>query len=52
MTRPEITHADLVTLTAWMAENGSTPHEIAYAVEKPWKHLDLLAEATGQQGLS
>ena len=36
---------DLVILVAYMAENLYTAHDIAYAVEKPWKHADVLAEA-------
>ena len=39
----DITHADLVRLTRWMAEQGTyTADDIAYAVEKPWKHDDEL----------
>jgi hypothetical protein len=35
--RGTFTHDDLVVLTAWMADNGYTAEEVAYAVEKPWK---------------
>jgi len=38
----EVTYADIVTLTAWMAREGSTADEVAYAVEKPWKHRDWI----------
>ena len=31
-------HDNLVTLTAWMAENNFAAKDIAYAVEKPWKY--------------
>ena len=37
--------ADLVILVAYMAAEGYTSNDIAYAVEKPWKHADVLAEA-------
>ena len=36
---------DLVILVAYMAENLYTAHDIAYAVEKPHKYADVLAEA-------
>ena len=39
---PTITHDDLVILTSYMAEHGYSAPEIAYAVEKPWKFLDVL----------
>ncbi len=41
----EISYADVVTLTAWMAREGATAEEVAYAVEKPWKHRDWIAAA-------
>ncbi len=44
----EVSHVDIVTLTAFMADHDYTAEQIAYAVEKPWKHLDILARA--QQG--
>lgn len=28
-----------------MAQHGYTADEIAYAVEKPWKHIDLITQA-------
>jgi hypothetical protein len=37
--------ADLVILVAYMAAEGYTSNDIAYAVEKPWKHADVLADA-------
>ncbi|MGB8383242.1 MAG: hypothetical protein WCG47_18680 [Dermatophilaceae bacterium] len=40
-----ITYDDIITLTAWMAQHGYTADEIAYAVEKPWKHIDLITRA-------
>lgn len=33
---------DLVLLTSYMAEHGSSAQEVAYAVEKPHKHIDFL----------
>lgn len=39
-------HANLVTLTSYMADHGHDAKEIAYAVEKPWKFADEFAEAT------
>jgi len=38
----ELSYDDVVTLTAWMAAAGCTATEVAYAVEKPWKHHDEL----------
>jgi hypothetical protein len=38
----EVTYDQVVTITARMAEDGATAKEVAYAVEKPWKHLDWL----------
>ena len=41
-----ITYADVSLMVRFMADEAdSTPDEIAYAVEKPWKHADVLAEA-------
>jgi hypothetical protein len=42
-------HQDLVTLTWFMADNGYSAQDIAYAVEKPWKHVELLDEAKRAQ---
>lgn len=42
----QIMYADVVAMTRWMADHGFTPDEIAYAVEKPHKHLDHLQAAT------
>lgn len=51
MTGREITHQDLVELTAYMAESGEyTAADIAYAVEKPWKFVDVLDEARAAAG--
>ncbi|GAC1521643.1 MAG: hypothetical protein NVS3B1_06090 [Marmoricola sp.] len=40
-----MTYPDLITLTTYMAETGYSAGEVAYAVEKPFKFLDVLAEA-------
>ena len=46
LTPPEnITHADLVTLTSWMAENDYSTEEIVRVVEKPWNYLGELQQA-------
>jgi hypothetical protein len=46
---PQISHADLVTLTSFMADHDEFPRsEIARAVEKPWNYLDVLAEAKAE----
>jgi len=37
--------ADLVILVAYMAAEHYSAWDIAYAVEKPWKYTNLLAEA-------
>ena len=37
--------ADLVILVAYMAAEGYTSNDIAYAVEKPWKYEATLAAA-------
>ena len=42
---PVVNHKDLVTLTAFMADEGYSAQDVAYAVEKPWKHGDILADA-------
>jgi hypothetical protein len=36
---------DLVILVAYMAAECFSAQDIAYAVEKPWKYTDILAEA-------
>lgn len=38
-------HSNLVTLTSYMAANGYTAEELAYAVEKPWKYEDEFLQA-------
>lgn len=43
--RRDVSYDDVVVLTAWMAAQGYTSEEVAYAVEKPWKHLDELEQA-------
>ena len=40
--------ADLVILVTYMALNDYDPRQIAYAVEKPWKHTGELAEAKAE----
>jgi hypothetical protein len=42
-------HDDLVLLTSYMAEHGYKASEVAYAVEKPWKFIDLLHRARVEQ---
>ena len=42
---PQVTHAELVIIVNYMADHNYTANEIAYAVEKPWKHVDVLEEA-------
>ena len=39
---PQIPYKDIITLTAYMAEHDYSAAEIAYAVEKPWKFVDLI----------
>ncbi|MFD7161396.1 hypothetical protein ACFV9C_42895 [Kribbella sp. NPDC059898] len=41
----EISYDDVIVMTRWMASEGFTPDEIAYAVEKPHKHLDYVHRA-------
>jgi hypothetical protein len=36
---------NLVLLTRWMADNDYTADQVAYAVEKPWKHEDEFKQA-------
>lgn len=38
--RWEPTYDEVVRLTAWMAQHGYSASDVAYAVEKPWKHAD------------
>jgi hypothetical protein len=45
-------HDNLVLLTAWLAENGRSGGEVAYAVEKPWKYEDEFDEAAKEQEAS
>jgi hypothetical protein len=39
---------NMVTLTAWMADNGYSAKDVAYAVEKPWKYEDEFKTATAE----
>ena len=41
----EGSHGDLVILTSYMADHDYNSAEIAYAVEKPWKHGDVFVLA-------
>jgi len=41
----QTTYADIIVMTRWMVEQDFTPDEIAYAVEKPHKHLDYIRRA-------
>lgn len=45
----EITYNDLITLTRWMAQNGYSADDVAYAIEKPHKYLDELKAAKGDE---
>ena len=36
---------DLILLVAYMASEDYTTEDIALAVERPWKYVDVLAEA-------
>lgn len=40
-----VTYPQVVALATYMADEGYTAHQIAYAIEKPWKHQDLIAKA-------
>ena len=48
-TNENITHDDLVLLTAYMAEHHYPASEVAYAVEKPWKYVEELEEAQAER---
>ena len=43
-----VSYDELITLTDWMARNGFSAGDVAYAVEKPWKYLDELAQAKAE----
>ena len=45
----DVTHEDLVVLTAWLADRGHDAKTVAYAVEKPWKYTDELSLAKAVQ---
>lgn len=47
MTEPQwvFSHVDLVLMVDWAADQGWEPRDIAYLVEKPWKHEDVLKRA-------
>ena len=38
-------HANIVLLVRWMADEDYDSDQIAYAVEKPWKHKDEFERA-------
>lgn len=42
-------YTDLVVLTAYMADQGYSAKDVAYAVEKPWKFADMLADAEASE---
>ena len=44
-----MTHDDLIVLTSWLASQGHSAEDIAYAVEKPWKYEAELAAAKHEQ---
>jgi hypothetical protein len=44
-------HADLVILVRYMLEDAYTAEDIVYAVEKPWKFTDVLADAKAALGV-
>jgi hypothetical protein len=55
MTTPtDLTHLDLVVLTAFLADNGWSGKSIADVVEKPWHYLEelKLAQAVGEHEAS
>lgn len=39
---------NVATLAAYMADHGHTAAEVAYAVEKPWKHEDEYRQALAE----
>lgn len=39
---------NVVRLTSYMADNGYDAQEVAYAVEKPWKFVDVWEQAKVQ----
>jgi hypothetical protein len=43
------TYDQVVRLTRWMADRDFTSDEVAYAVEKPWKHTDYWAECLSDE---
>lgn len=45
----EPTYDQVVRLTRWMADQGFTGDQVAYAVEKPWKHTDYWAECLSDE---
>ena len=40
-----VNYEDVIILTSYMADQDYTVKDLAYAVEKPWKFVDVLAEA-------
>lgn len=43
-----VDHANIVVLARWMADNGYTAEDVAYAVEKPWKYEDEFDKAIAE----
>lgn len=43
--REPVEYDDVVLLSRWMADQGSTADEVACAVEKPWNYGDELERA-------
>jgi hypothetical protein len=41
-------HDNVATLASYLADHGFTAHDVAYAVEKPWKFEDEYREALRQ----
>lgn len=42
-------HDELTVMVDYMAHHGYNSHDIAYAVEKPWKFADVLALAVAER---
>lgn len=42
-------HDNLITLCNWLAKNGRSGGEVAYAVEKPWKYEEEFNEAQADE---
>ena len=42
---PQVNWDEVILITSYLAEHGETAKNVAYAVEKPWKFLDVLDAA-------